>query len=502
MRRHRVLCAWLLVAGCTNGDGAERPPEVDVRAVGAVPVLEASHAPTPKTWGWATRTSADSDRVLGLAVAGDGSTVLLAGEGLGWRGDDVALSRYDVEGKEVFSRPLALRSGPEGRALALRGDRIEVLDLAMPEHVPALKVAIHALDDGRWLEDRAWEASGDFRPNELHVVEGGDTIVAGYAISMTAGPYVIGRRDDRPQAFIARFAPDGSTKWLASLSGADAPWHSRSVAAVSVTPTAIFMTGGCEGRSFGRGARRIHCAAHEDNAYVARWSLDGELEWLDAIEGGERGELSPELEPRGMAATLDGGILVIGRFSGQLRAGHGEHRVTFTSKGGSDAFLTHYDRTGELVGAWSVGDAGLDRFTDIAVDSDGDAWIAGIVYGHDALAIDLSTLAKPKPRNSPKPSDPLPRFGVLVRVDLDRKAAASLPGRFVAAQGELTGPGDGVTPERVVVAGDHVRVAGAYGGQVELPILDGSVASLELRDPAGIDDEVFVWASARRMPAR
>lgn len=499
MPSSRFAFACLLSAACTNGDGARPTTDAPVAPPSPSPRTAKVPTPRPPTWGWATRIERAADRVLGLAVANDGSTVVLTTQGIGFRADGVALSRYDVEGTLVYALPVPLRAGPEGRALALRDDRVEILDPAMEDDRPAVRIAVHALEDGAFLEHREWDAVGRFGIHELHALPQGDTLVAGYGESIAANELSAGAADGRVRAVFARFGSDGVTKWIEDMTAMDEA-YSDTLSAVAVTDDALFVTGSCAGRRFGPaqgGDRTLHCDTPGGDAFLARWSLDGEPEWITALMAAPVGRSKAEAETHALTATADGGVVIVGQFAGHVTLGEGVHAIELRSRGEYDAFLARYDRHGTLRDAWAVGDAGIDRFDDVAIDGDGDAWIAGVVYGQDTLAIDPGAV---RPHRRTVSNEALPRFGVLVRVDLDRKAAASLPGRFVEAQGRFFSAGDGVTPERIAIVGDHVRAAGYYGGRIELPILDGTTTSLELRDPLGIDDEVFVWASSVRPP--
>jgi hypothetical protein len=428
-----------------------------------------------------------ADRSLGIAIAGDGSTLMLTTESLsiGSSTNDAWLSRWDAAGELVYSRPVGDVHVPSGRALALVGGDALVLTIdAEYDETSMARLLRFEIVGGDPLDSIDWDARGRVHPTELRALPDGSLAIGGTTQGLVA------EADRLPESggtrtFVASVDPTGRTKWVSGIVGdtGDAPMHLAMFEDTSVAVAGSCLAGVVRaiGRSPDAGFR---CG--DAGGYVARWGADGKLAWMRRL-GAISMDATSGVTPRAVAAR-GAETVVVGSFSGVLDIG----AERLTSVGSSDGFVAHWDAKGELLGAWAVGDAGLDRFNDVAVDSHGDLWIAATMYGEQSVAIDLG---RKRVRSSEDTSD-WPRFGAIVRVDPDRRAGASLPLRRTAAPRPGSSAADGATPRLLAIGHGQVRVVGEYGDAVDLPILDGTHVRLELRDPDGIDDELFLWAAA------
>lgn len=113
---------------------------------------------------------------------------------------------------------------------------------------------------------------------------------------------------------------------------------------------------------------------------------------VEALEAREvpAGDLTSAIQLTGLpagtnlrvAADLVGNTVVAGTFTGTLDLDPSATGVTnVVSKGGTDAFVAKYAVDGKLVWARSLGGAGNDTVTDIALDAAGNVYTAGTFLG-------------------------------------------------------------------------------------------------------------------------
>jgi hypothetical protein len=118
--------------------------------------------------------------------------------------------------------------------------------------------------------------------------------------------------------------------------------------------------------SAGFGSTNVVSAGKSD-AFLARYDDRGALLWVRTFA-------SPEAAvATAVAADPDGHSLVAGHFQGNLDAG----ATTLTNRGSYDGFVAKLDPDGNLL--WTVQVGGLfdDRVNALAVDAEGDAYLAG-----------------------------------------------------------------------------------------------------------------------------
>jgi hypothetical protein len=173
-------------------------------------------------------------------------------------------------------------------------------------------------------------------------------------------------------AFIARFAGDGSLVWASSAGGAS---NDIAVAIAALPDGACVATGLFGGAAlFGAGEpnQTELVATGSFDVFVARYAADGSLAWAKRA-GGTGGD-----EGLAIAARSDGSCAVAGEFSGTARFGVGEANETrLDAAGSADAFVARYAADGSLVWARHAGGPGLDRVLGLAVLADGSCAASG-----------------------------------------------------------------------------------------------------------------------------
>jgi hypothetical protein len=187
------------------------------------------------------------------------------------------------------------------------------------------------------------------------------------ALDGAANVYVVGatkaQLDGNPwagesDAFITRYAPDGTKLWTRTL-GTEASDIAEAVAVDGAG--AIYVVGVTEGSLDGNllvGFRDI---------FVAKFDPDGNRLWTSQY-GTSTGESAS-----GVAVDALDNIYVAGTTAGALEGN--------TSSGGSDAFVTRFDVDGNRVWTRQFGTAEKDDVTGVAVDASDDIYLAGSTEG-------------------------------------------------------------------------------------------------------------------------
>lgn len=86
----------------------------------------------------------------------------------------------------------------------------------------------------------------------------------------------------------------------------------------------------------------------------------------------------------GVAMDADGNAIVVGHYFGTLTLGDDE----YTSNGNQDAFVAKYDTQGELIWGVAFGGGGADEARAVAVDAQGNCYVAGFVGSFNVDILD------------------------------------------------------------------------------------------------------------------
>ena len=159
-------------------------------------------------------------------------------------------------------------------------------------------------------------------------------------------------------AFIAKYAPDGSKAWTNLLgSTVDRVTSEIAYALTTGKDGAIYVAGHVGGNTDGQ------TAAGMSDVFIAKYQPDGTKSWTKLLG------TSTIDEAYALATGLDGSIYVggetYGNFDGQ------------TNSGSSDAFITKYQPDGTKVWTKLLGASGYDSFSSLSVGADGFIYAAG-----------------------------------------------------------------------------------------------------------------------------
>lgn len=177
------------------------------------------------------------------------------------------------------------------------------------------------------LADTSWVVTGEFygtatfgagEPNETMLTSSANTV----------------------DAFVARFAPDGSLAWAKGAGGTSAD---RSAGIAALADGSCVVTGAFEAAAtFGAGEshQATLTSAGGTDIFVARYTGDGALAWAKRAGGSET-------EICGGISTLgDGSCVVTGEFFGAATFGAGDPKQTTLDADGGDVFVARLNADG------------------------------------------------------------------------------------------------------------------------------------------------------------
>lgn len=167
-------------------------------------------------------------------------------------------------------------------------------------------------------------------------------------------------------AYVVSFDRDGKLRWSARLGDAAAQYCEGLAAAADGSVT---ITGSFKGTvTFGG---QTLTSVSDLDSYVATLDKDGSPLWAVALAG------PGAQQARSVAIGPDGGPVVAGYMSGVMNAGG----ATLSNAGAADAFVVKLSSKGDYVWGHSYGDAGNQFADDVAVDAQGDVFVAGYFGG-------------------------------------------------------------------------------------------------------------------------
>lgn len=299
------------------------------------------------------------DKLGNVYLAGTISGAL-AGPSAGLR--DAFLRKYDSSGHSLWTRQLG--SNKDDWAYGVAADvagNIYVAgftDGALPSHTSAgMKDAFVAKYDatGSMLWSKQFGSDKDDRAIGVATDASGNAYVVGH----TDGPILpsvtpLGNRD----AFIIKFDPSGNVVWARPI-GSDRFDRAFNVAVDASGNACVsgYTDGTLPGQSLVGGY----------DAYIARFDPSGNMVWAR--------QYGSELYDHGYGVTMDAAsnIYVVGDTDGALPGQ--------ANAGVRDAIAVKYDSNGNMVWRRQFGSGLYDNAQGVAVDSSGNAYVAGSTNG-------------------------------------------------------------------------------------------------------------------------
>lgn len=263
----------------------------------------------------------------------------------------------------------AVAVGPAGE-IAIAGDAGGSLDLGLGPIVSPTgegRLFVAGLDPqghtrfGVRFDDALIEG-----PKGLAVGTDGRIFVSGRLLGTTdfgAGP--VGSRDD---AFVLALRPDGKAAWARTFPATQG---------ASVTSLAVGRRGGVVIAGLFRGTMVLGERAFfgAGNVFVASLDSQGNILWSEAFPG-----MNPQ-DVRAVAVDGEGSVAIAGSFYDTIDLGAGR----LESAGDTDVFVAKFTEVGTFLHGFRFGGPQHDAAPDLALDGEGNAFVAGLFHGELGL---------------------------------------------------------------------------------------------------------------------
>ncbi len=341
---------------------------------------------------WSRRWGGDGDdQPRGIAADAEGGVYLtgsfespaidLGGGTLAGTGSLVAfLAKYDRDGAHLWSTALGGRGSSMGTGLVVdRRGNVFVTgffqgEIVLGPHrlrsVSNRDLFLVKLSSGgvpQWAKRFGEEGPTERRAANLAVDAHGDILISGgfdgridFGGGIFEVPYY-------PDIFLVKLSGDsGSHLWSHHFRS-----HHIDGASVAAAGGGEVFLAGDFSDAINLGPRLLKVESRQ--AFAAKFSGDGALEWVQLFSGDSRGSVLAS----GVAADETGRAVVAGMFDGAVRVG----ARTLRSAGDFDILLSGLSAAGEAVWAKRFGGKGRDVATDIAVSRQGCVAVAGFFEG-------------------------------------------------------------------------------------------------------------------------
>ena len=176
--------------------------------------------------------------------------------------------------------------------------------------------------------------------------------------------------------FVARFTSSGTLEWVQAAGGPDNDQGTK----VATDPAGnIFITGFFTGEAY-FGEEEILLGTEAAEMFVAKYDVDGFLEWAEAAQ-------SEEAQGADIAVDQAGNCYVTGYFRVSTTLG----TQTLASSGFFDLFLAKFDSDGGLLWANNSGTKDAINASGMALDAEGNIYLTGSFLGNVTLGQTLLT---------------------------------------------------------------------------------------------------------------
>lgn len=171
-------------------------------------------------------------------------------------------------------------------------------------------------------------------------------------------------------AFLAKYARDGSVVWVRQVAGAEGTDFSHGLAIDGSGN--VYMAGEVSGTAtFYPAAPTPGSGNH---AFLAKYRPDGTLSWIRRTSGSD--SIARAFE---VAADPAGNAIIVGEFGGGTLSFDGTS--TLATSGGKDVFAAKYDSAGGVMWAKQAGGPDEESAFSLAIASDNDAVLGGVFSG-------------------------------------------------------------------------------------------------------------------------
>jgi hypothetical protein len=285
----------------------------------------------------------------------------------------------------------AVVATPDG-GWAVGGSYSDVIDLGAQHlkskgRTDALLIKLAGTGDVEWAK----AFGGRYDDTILHVAAdgNGNVYIQGHfkdTADWGGKPLVAAGGSDN-DVVLAKYDANGDHVWSQRFGNA----FNDVAGGLAVDPAGHVTMVGSFDRTISFGSGDDHTSLGEADAYVARFTSDGKLEWARTF-GSEREDMA-----WGVAADGAGNTVTTGWFQNSVDFGRGG---AIASKGNKDVFAIKLDAKGAPVWVQTWGDHDHDQGRGVAFDAHGDAIVVGI-YRFTLSLADLPALESKRDESNP-----------------------------------------------------------------------------------------------------
>ena len=354
----------------------------------------------PATWIRRTGRSSDNEPVALTALAEGG--VVMAGRYYGevdFGGGKLPspnanyqafVVKYDRKGEHVYSKSFGgdfaevaadVAALPDGSVI-VTGTFNWPVDFGRGVLSPISNdIFVLKLDpDGEVVWSQKFGSDGPQRPRALAITADGGCVIVG----SSSGKFDAGTGDvvDTSNAgFVLRLDPSGAPKWFDIV---DDPSF-LAIYDVAVASDGTIALGGVFNDTLTMGDLPELTSHVSQDGFMAAYDDTGKALWNRAVGGTGYSDSVDAVAFR----PKDGVFIASGQVEGQVDLGGGIFNMT--EEYDSNTFLLAVSSTGAYVNSRVYGRSGTDRALDLALDDDGNTYVAGEFYG--TIAFGPITLA-------------------------------------------------------------------------------------------------------------
>lgn len=308
--------------------------------------------------------------------------ITLTGSG----GDDVFITKYDASGNILWAKQAGGSNYDGGNGIAVDGSGNSYVTgyfqgtasfgnttLVSSGNEDVFIAKYDASGNLLWVKQAG--GSGYDAANAVAIDGNGNSYITGYFAGVANFGSTTLTSSGGNDVFIAKYSTSGSLLWAKRAGGSN---YDESYGIAVDGNSNCYITGYFGGTTF-FGSTTLTSSGLQD-VFIAKYDGSGNLLWAKQAGG--------TLDEKSVGITVDasGNSYITGYFVGTSSFGS----TTLTSSGSSDVFIAKYDPTGNVLWAKQAGGASHDVSNSIAVDGNGNSYITGYfdstaIFGNTTL---------------------------------------------------------------------------------------------------------------------
>jgi Beta-propeller repeat len=308
-------------------------------------------------------------------------------------GSDIFFAKYSNRGDLIWSKAIGGPTDDQGYGIAVdpagnvyvSGIYTSTADMdPSAGNAPLTSVGNYDIffckydRNGDHLWAKSVGSAGADESRSIAVDDLGQVYVAGeiaQTADLDAGPGVLLATAQGPSdVFFAKYASNGDMVWARTVGGTG---EDRAYEVAIGDSGEVYLTGYYDASADfdpSAGTMIISAPNQWSNIFLARYTANGDLVWVNNLGG------SAADSGRGLALAPDGSVVVSGRFGDtmDMDPSAGVSNLVCTGPNGdADMFLAKYAPNGEHVWSKAVGGTDENMSRGVAVDGNGNIYVAG-----------------------------------------------------------------------------------------------------------------------------